>query len=222
MTCPVPPLGVAVLSDSKSALRALARGGSRNRGELQAEILFLAHQLILKGTDVFLMWLPSHTGIRGNEMADKEAKKATKNGTVTELKPSLTEIKCQTRKAARKMREEALKQRCESNGWLFLAGGQNHQPQLSRRELEALRRIRTVSTKNVFSAPKCRCGREISLQHALEGCATLKTSLSPLWDFRQRHRLKTEELLQPHPALGELPMRVLVRSILASEIGQWF
>ena len=219
---PSPPLGVAVLSDSKSALRALARGGSRNRGELQAEILFLAHQLILKGTDVFLMWLPSHTGIRGNEMADKEAKKATKNGTVTELKPSLTEIKCQTRKAARKMREEVLKQRCESNGWLFLAGGQNHQPQLSRRELEALRRIRTISTKNVFSAPKCRCGREISLQHALEGCATLKTSLSPLWDFRQRHRLKTEELLQPHPALGELPMHVLVRSILASEIGQWF
>ena len=173
------PLGVAVLSDSKSALRALAKGGYKNRGELEAEILFLAHQLILKGTDVFLMWLPSHTGIRGNEMADKEAKKATKNGTETELKPSLTEIKSQTRKAARKMREEASKQRCESHGWLFLSGGQNHQSQLSRRELEALRRIRTVSTRYVHSAPKCRSGREISLQHALEGCATLKTSLFP-------------------------------------------
>ena len=41
-------------------------------------------------------------------------------------------------------------------------------------------------------------------------------------DFRQRHRLKTEELLQPHPTLGEVPMHVLVQSILASEIGQWF
>ena len=101
---------------SKSALLALAKGGSKNRGELQAEILFLGHQLILKRTDVLLMWLPSHTGIRGNEMADKEAKKATKNGIVTELKPSLTEIKSQTRKAARKMREEALKQRCEFHG----------------------------------------------------------------------------------------------------------
>ena len=137
------------------------------------------------------MWLPSHTGIRDNEMADKEAKKATKNGTVTELKPSLTEINSQKRKAARKMREEALKQRCESHGWLFLPGEQNHQPQLSRRELEALRRIRTVSTRYVHSAPKCQCGREISLQHALEGCVTLKASLSPLWDFRQRHRLRT-------------------------------
>ena len=47
-------------------------------------------------------------------------------------------------------------------------------------------------------------------------------SVPPLWDFRQRHRLRTQELLQPHPALGELPVRVLVQTILASEIGQWF
>ena len=86
---PNPPLGVAILSDSKSALQALAAGGTRNRGDLQAEILFLAHQLILKGSDVFLMWLPSHTGIKGNEFADKEAKEAAKDGTAVDLKLSL-------------------------------------------------------------------------------------------------------------------------------------
>ena len=59
------PLRAAILSDSKLALQALAAGETRNRGNLQAEILFLAHQLILKGSDVFLMWLPSHTGIKG-------------------------------------------------------------------------------------------------------------------------------------------------------------
>ena len=88
---PKAPLGVAILSDSKSALQALAAGGTRNRGDLQAEILFLAHQLILKGSDVFLMWLPSHTGIKGNEFADKEAKEAAKDGTAVDLKLSLTE-----------------------------------------------------------------------------------------------------------------------------------
>ena len=61
-------------------------------------------------------------------MADKEAKKATKNETAADLKPSLTEIKYQTRKAARKMCKEALKQRCEAHGQLFLSGEQNHQP----------------------------------------------------------------------------------------------
>ena len=78
---PHPPLGVAILSDSKSELHVLAAGGTRNRGDLQAEILFLAHQLILKGSDVFLMWLPSHMGTGGNRFADKETKEAAKDGT---------------------------------------------------------------------------------------------------------------------------------------------
>ena len=63
-----------------------------------------------------LMWLPSHTGIRGNEMADTEAKKATKKGTAADLKPSLAEIKSQTCTVARKMREETLKQSSETHG----------------------------------------------------------------------------------------------------------
>ena len=219
---PNPPLGVAILSDSKSALRALASGGTKNRGELQAEILFLAHQLILKGSEVFLMWLPAHTGIRGNEMADREAKRAARAGTVTDLRPSLSEIKSRTRKAVRKMREEALRQRCEEHGWLFLPDAHLHQPQLSRRALEALRRIRTVSPKFTHIAPKCQCGKEISLQHAFDGCVILSATLSPLWDFQKAHGLKKQEFLKPHPVLGEKPMKLLMERLLASEIGQWF
>ena len=213
---------MAILSDSKSALQALAAGGTRNRGDLQAEILFLAHQLILKGSDVFLMWLPSHTGIKGNEFADKEAKEAAKDGTAVDLKLSLTEMKSATHKTARKIREEFLKQRCETHGWLFLPAGQRRQPQLSRRALEALRRIRTVSTRCTHVAPKCPCGTDISLHHALTGCMALAPSLCPLWDFRRKHKLRVQDFLQPHPDLGELPMQVLTRSLLASEIGQWF
>ena len=115
MTCtivnhlPNPPLGVAILSHSKSAQKALAVGGTRNRGNLQAEILFLAHKLMLNGSDVFLMWMASHTDIRGNEFADKEAKEAAKDGTAVDLKLSLTDIKSITHRTARKIREEFLK-----------------------------------------------------------------------------------------------------------------
>ena len=91
---------------------------------MQAEILFLAHQLILKGSDVFLMWLPSETGIRGNEIADKEAKEAAKDGTAVNLEFSLTEIKSATHGTAGKVYEELFKQHCETDGWLFLPGGQ--------------------------------------------------------------------------------------------------
>ena len=81
---PNPPLAVAILSDSKSSLQALARGGTRNRACFQQEILFLAHQIIRCGTDLTFMWLPSHTGIRGNDLADHAAKAATQTGTPVE------------------------------------------------------------------------------------------------------------------------------------------
>ena len=64
------PHGVAILSDSKSSLQALSKGGTRNRSTLQQETLYLAHKLIAKRFAVTLMWLPLHTGIRGNDLAD--------------------------------------------------------------------------------------------------------------------------------------------------------
>ena len=131
-------------------------------------------------------------------------------------------MKSATHRAARKFCEEFLKQQCETHGWLFLLAGQRRQPQLSRRALEALSRIRTGSTRCTHVAPKCPCGTDISLHHALTGCMALAPSLCPLWDFRRKHKLGVQDFLQPHPDLGELPMQVLTRSLLTSEIGQWF
>nr|KAG5704412.1 hypothetical protein BaRGS_024267 [Batillaria attramentaria] len=90
---PNPPLGVVILSDSKSSLQALERGGTRNRSDVQCEILFLAHQIITKGTILALMWLPSHSGIRGNELADRAARDATGDGMEAKLLQTLSEVK---------------------------------------------------------------------------------------------------------------------------------
>nr|KAG5687401.1 hypothetical protein BaRGS_021614 [Batillaria attramentaria] len=90
---PNPPLGAVILSDSKSSLQALERGGTRNRSDVQSEILFLAHQIITKGTALALMWLPSHSGIRGNELADRAARGATGDGMEAKLPQTLSEVK---------------------------------------------------------------------------------------------------------------------------------
>ena len=180
---------MAILYDLKSALQALPAGGTRNRGDLQAEILFLAHQLILKGSDVFLMWLPSHAGIRDTGLRTKRQKRLPKDGTAVDLKFSLTEIKSTTHRTARKVREEVLKQHCESHRWPFLTGRQTRQRQLSRRALEALRRIRTVSARYRHVAWKCPRGTDVSLHHGLTGCMDLAPSLCPLWGCRRKRKL---------------------------------
>lgn len=219
---PNPPRAVAILSDSKSSLQALARGGTKNRGSFQQEILLLAHQIICKGTDLTLMWLPSHTGIRGNDLADCAARTAARTGTPVEAGLSVSEIKGKTRWAAHREREEFLRERCAAHGWLFLSGVKMHVPQLPRKNLQVLCRIRTASSRYVWLNPRCGCGTGLDLQHVVGGCRSLPKDLSPVWDLRTAEKLKTEDFLRPHPRLGEGPMRILTDAIIKSDLAKWF
>ncbi|KAK2578087.1 hypothetical protein KPH14_001320 [Odynerus spinipes] len=63
-----------ILTDSKSAITAITNQGFRN--EIVTKI-FETHQNVLKkGNQVKIVWIPSHIGIAGNEKVDKEAKEA--------------------------------------------------------------------------------------------------------------------------------------------------
>ena len=219
---PNPPIAVAILSDSKSSLQALARGGTRNRANFQQEILFLAHQIIRNGTALTMMWLPSHTGIRGNELADRAAKAATRTGTSVETGLSVKEIKGKTREAAWKAREQSLRKRCGDHGWIFLTGGKKNLPHLPRKNLQVLCRIRTASPAYTWSNPQCQCGGPLNLQHVVLGCPSLPVSLSPLWNLRLSEQLHTEDFLKPHQSLGEVPMRILTDAIIKSDLSKWF
>ncbi|KAL8619177.1 hypothetical protein ACOMHN_049959 [Nucella lapillus] len=220
---PQPPRAAIILTDSKSSLQGLVSGRTKNRQELQAEISFLTHQILYKGTDLTLMWLPSHTGIKGNELADKAAKRATEDGTHVTLQLSTLEMKNKIRQTANNIRNDTLKTRCTEHGWVFIPMPKTS-PRLTlpRKNQKLLRRIRTGHHRSTSQNITCQCGKEATLQHIFSDCPSLNSSTTKLKDYKQKHSLGTQDFLLPHPTLGTQPIRLLTDTIMNSETDQWF
>lgn len=67
---------VTIYSDSKSALQAITNYDSKNPIVQNIHILLL--MISKNNTKIIFCWVPAHCGIKGNELADKAAKNATK------------------------------------------------------------------------------------------------------------------------------------------------
>ena len=63
-----------IYSDSKSALDSLQSGTC---SPTFISVLNIYNELLGKGYDILFCWIPDHTGIKGNEQADKAAKCAS-------------------------------------------------------------------------------------------------------------------------------------------------
>ena len=85
-----PSMAVSFFSDSLSALQAIKRNSQSSREDVVKEIVVVCHQLITRGTDIVLQWVPSHVGVPGNESADRAAKQTA---TALHLTLSFTDIK---------------------------------------------------------------------------------------------------------------------------------
>jgi ribonuclease HI len=219
---PNPPLGVVILSDSKSSLQALERGGTANRQDAQREVLLLCHQIISKGTDLAMMWLPSHVGIRGNDLADREANRATREGTSVELKLTPSEIRGKVTRVVTTDNATRLKARCEEHGWIFFPGNSAALPKLPRRLTTIVCRIRTLSSPFYHRNPKCQCGTALDPRHLIKGCANPPDGFKAVRDLRAQHQLEVVDFLRPHPALGDRPLKTLATAIAKSEVSRFF
>lgn len=70
----------AIFTDSLSSIATFSSGRARSRPNLLADLMDLSHSI---NSQVTLVWVPSHIGIRGNETADRLAKTATDNQSIT-------------------------------------------------------------------------------------------------------------------------------------------
>jgi ribonuclease HI len=71
------PRKLTIFSDSQAAMQAVKRPGNQPGQYLIREFSWLLHNNRRRNTEVHIHWIPSHTGIGGNERVDRIAKEAT-------------------------------------------------------------------------------------------------------------------------------------------------
>jgi ribonuclease HI len=87
----------AIYIDSRSAIQAI-KCGSRNG--LVIDIMELLVVLQKRGVVVELCWIPGHTGIQGNELADEAAKSAVRQRVVRTQEIPVSDVKAYIKKIA--------------------------------------------------------------------------------------------------------------------------
>ncbi|XP_041975666.1 uncharacterized protein LOC121730614 [Aricia agestis] len=82
-----------ICSDSKSSLQHISRCASGRRGvSIAYDIISQLNDLLDRGIDIKLQWVPSHVGLKGNERADSLAKIASVYGLEYNVFPNYSEL----------------------------------------------------------------------------------------------------------------------------------
>ena len=185
LTLPKVIFRIAMLVDSKSVLQSLDYVRTKTRPDLVDELYYLFYCLSLKGTVVDLCWIPSHCGIKGNEMADRAARRGAKRS-----EQFLDFIISKSTSDYYRLLEIAAWERCNTNAdgkkvlktrfAIALVKGKllNSNLHYLRLVTSLIFRLRTNSLKTKFSKDvNCICGQHISLSHILYNCGDVRKFL---------------------------------------------
>jgi len=218
-----------IISDSKSALVSIQPNNTQKHPLIDQ--IFKIHQSLPHNQIPDLLWVPSHTGIPGNDRADIEAKNATKNNHQITLNPTLTEYFSKIRKHIHTKSQlnwnitntqlRYIHQKLE----LWPSTNQN-----SRAQERALARLRIGHTKLTHSyiilkhgKPTCQhcTNTPLSVQHFLIDCPHHNAHRTPMQHYCQQHHLTmniTTILGNEHPDLIKLLFSFLIKTQLFDEL----
>ena len=182
------PMAVSVFSDSLSALQAIKHNSQSSREDVVKEIVVVCHQLITRGTDIVLQWVPSHVGVPGNESADRAAKQAARGlgATALHLTFSFTDIKTLLTRAVWKLCGEEFAAKARDSGYTNdLSPPTRHGvrfPPLSVHLSTIMYRLRCDVWRTIFVPKLCLCGQMVSPYHAIFKCPALVGHFKPIID----------------------------------------
>ena len=208
---PVPPPKILILSDSKSALLALHRQYSSDRLDILFENLFLIHQLISRGCDISLLWIPGHSNLHGNEMADFCAKEAASNmsdATVCDVPISVSEASCILSKHSWVERQKNYADNAiHVQSWDVTVPqkhGINPPGSIPTRNLIHRLRVNAWLGRFLKPTPLCVCGQHLEIAHFLFDCEHTAAHFSLLHDKLSSLHLPftLSSILHPHVKTG--------------------
>ena len=153
--------------------------------DIVIEITVVIHQLICKGTDVVLQWVPSHVSISGNEHADKAAKQAAEGvgATKINLKPSFSDIKNSLTRAVWGQWVEEFAVRAGERYDIDLTPPCSRGvrfPPLSAHLTGIIYRLRCDVWRTITIPKACECGQMVSPFHVIFKCTEHQEHFKPV------------------------------------------
>ena len=173
--CPRVFHAVTIFTDSKASLQAIKRGAGA-RDDLIREIILLVHMIKIKGTDITLCWIPSHSGISGNDQADMAAKQALEMPNVTKsIGLANSESSSKLKTAAKDLNDALYKATADIRNWpRNLLQSNFSLPRWScSKQLGLYNRLCAGYTHHFYKKENCVCGLSSITPNHLINCALI-------------------------------------------------
>ena len=213
---------VCIFTDSKSVLQAL-QNRNCNRFDSISNILNSMRDLMHKGKTVLLQWIPSHVGLKGNDMADKAAKEASLNLSlpIHDMGHTLSEVSAKLKSASDQQWLEEFKTVAKPLAWcnpeMIKVPSFKAPPKFS----QVFLRLRCNSTKFDIYQNMCCCSEfPITVTH-LFTCKSLYNQLLLTRTFCSRENIPFtySGIMSFNEKLGWEPARTFIHEIVNSDIG---
>jgi len=197
-------LKAVIFSDSRSVLDAVSSFSTKVCDNYLIPLFRSKfHSLSASGFCIQLVWIPSHVGIRGNEMADLAAKRAAMNGRKPKFKVPHTalysSIKSNMEGGFRSYLEDAFREKgihYSSYFYQFSPKPWFYRYSFTREQIVTINRIRSnhynlnysLFRKNIIGSGACPCGdSRQDVNHIIFYCRLTRHKSKHLLSFLFRH-----------------------------------
>ena len=216
---------ILIATDSLSSMQGLLNKPKHNF-LIHYEILLKLNTLTQLGKEVTFLHIPSHVGIRGNDLADNAARRAAENNDTSQnLIIESTRMKY-TRNEAKALLWNTCKTHDDFPSLAWYPEQHGIYPNIPSNLLTILRRINTYSCIFHIRSQKyqkyCECGNIFNIHHLENGCTFLNKHFHNFYQYIKNNDLMLHECTHIHNELGWEPALALTKDIYSSPYAYLF